>query len=350
MNVSNDDALQQTTGSDRSAPATGKKRRDRAKPLKRTALSALEKYALLGAWALLVIGFSIANPNTFATAGNAQTIFGSQAVLLCLALGLIIPLTTGDFDLSIASTLTLSSMMVALLTQQDGWALAPAIVCALLAALAVGVINACLIVLVGLDSFIVTLGMATFLGGVVTWVSNSQTVTGIPPFLSKWTVGNEILGIPLTFWYCVVGTLVLWVVLQRTPLGRRLLFVGRGRSVARMTGLPVVRLRFGALLCSAGIAGLAGIFYYGTLASADPTSGQSFLLPAFAAAYLGATAIVPGRFNAIGTFVAVYFLVSGITGLQLLGAQSYIQQVFYGAALIIAVTLSHLARPKAGRA
>lgn len=307
-----------------------------------------EQYALVIAWAMLVVGFCIASP-AFGTTGNFQTIFGSQAVLLLLTLGLIVPLTSGDFDLSIASTLSLSSMMIALLTNHDGWALGPAIAAAILAAILIGLINGVLVVIVGLDSFIVTLGMATFLQGVIAWISNSETISGIPPLLLEWTVGNEILGIPLTFWYGVAATIGLWIVLQHTPLGRRLLFVGRGRSVSRLTGLPVRRLRIGALVCSATVAAIAGVFYLGSIGTADPTSGQSFLLPAFAAAFLGATAIVPGRFNAVGTFVAVYFLVSGITGLQLLGAQNFVQQIFYGGALIVAVTLSHLARPKGAR-
>jgi ribose transport system permease protein len=127
-------------------------------------------------------------------------------------------------------------------------------------------------------------------------------------------------------------------------MGRRLLVVGRGREVARLSGIRVGAVRWGSLIASAGIAAIAGILYAGTSGAASPTSGLELLLPAFAAAFLGATAISPGRFNAWGTVVAVYFLVTGITGLQLLGAESYIQNLFYGAALIFAVTLSHFVR------
>jgi ribose transport system permease protein len=308
-----------------------------------------ERFGLIGVWVVMVVVFSIARPHTYPTLANMQTIFGSQAVLLVVTLGLVVPLTTGDFDLSIASTLSLSAMVLALLQVNHGWALGPAIIVAMCAALAVGLVNGLLIVACGLDSFVITLGIATFLQGVIAWISNSATITGISSGLTTWTVTNTILGIPLVFWYGVVATLLLWFVLQHTPLGRRLLFVGRGRSVARLTGLAVGRLRFGALVASAVISGAAGVFYAGSLGSADPISGQSFLLPAFAAAFLGATTIVPGRFNALGTFAAVYFLVSGITGLQLLGANSFVQQLFYGGALVVAVGLARLARPKVGR-
>ena len=97
------------------------------------------------------------------------------------------------------------------------------------------------------------------------------------------------------------------------------------------------------------ISAFAGVLYAGTLGAADPTSGLSFLLPAFAAAFLGATTIIPGRFNPIGSIAAVYFLVTGITGLQLLGVQTFVQQLFYGGALILAVALSQAARPRDAR-
>jgi ribose transport system permease protein len=120
--------------------------------------------------------------------------------------------------------------------------------------------------------------------------------------------------------------------------------VGRGRSVARLSGLPVNRIRAGAFVASAVAAGVAGVTYAGSLSGADPSSGQAFLLPAFAAAYLGATTISSGRFNPFGTFIAVYFLVAGVTGLQMLGVQNYVQQLFYGGALVVAVALSEIVK------
>jgi ribose transport system permease protein len=106
----------------------------------------------------------------------------------------------------------------------------------------------------------------------------------------------------------------------------------------------VGRLRWGALVASGVIATAAGVLYAGITGAADPVSGAEFLLPAFAAAFLGATSIVPGRFNPWGSFIAVYFLVTGITGLTLFGIQSWAQDMFYGGALVLAVTFSQIAR------
>jgi ribose transport system permease protein len=305
-----------------------------------------QRYALLLAWGIVVLIFCLLKPDTYATSANFQTIFGSQAVLLILALGLILPLTTGDFDLSIAAMLTLSSMVLAILQVRHGWPLIPAIVVVLLLGVFVGFLNGGLVVLLGIDSFIVTLGSATVIQGIVLWISGSNTVSGVSNTLIDWTITNRFLGVSLVFWYGVALTVFLAYVFTYTALGRRLLFVGRGRNVSRLSGINVGRVRWGALIGSATIAALAGVFYTGSLGGADPTSGLSFLLPAFAAAFLGATAITPGRFNPIGTFIAVFFLVSGITGLQLLGAKSFVQQLFYGGALILAVALSQLVRRK----
>jgi ribose transport system permease protein len=303
-----------------------------------------ERYALLAAWGIVIVVFGILRPDTFLTTSNFSTIFGSQAILVVLTLALLAPLTAGDYDLSVAATMTLSSMTLAILNVNHGWSIGAAIAAALVVGIVVGIINGALVVLLGIDSLIVTLGTSTFIAGIVLWISNSNTISGVSQSLIDAVVVNRFLGIPLEFYYGIALGLAMFYVFEFMPLGRRLLFVGRGRNVARLSGIHVVRLRWGAFAVSGVISAFGGVLYAGTLGSADPTSGLSFLLPAFAAAFLGATAIFPGRFNPIGSILAVYFLVTGITGLQLLGVQTFVQQLFYGGALVLAVALSQLAR------
>ena len=291
-----------------------------------------------------MIVFAILRPDTFFTTANFSTIFGSQAVLVVLTLALLPPLTAGDYDLSVAATMGLAGMTLAILNVNHGWSIGAAIAAALAVGLLVGLINGGLIVLLGIDSLIVTLGTSTFIAGVILWISNSQTISGVSIDLIDYVVVKQLLGIPLAFYYGIAVGLIMFYVFEFMPVGRRLLFVGRGRSVARLSGIRVVRLRWGAFVVSGVISAFAGVLYAGTLGSSDPTSSLSFLLPAFAAAFLGATTIMPGRFNPIGSIAAVYFLVTGITGLQLLGVQTFVQQLFYGGALVLAVALSQLAR------
>jgi ribose transport system permease protein len=309
----------------------------------------IERYALLLVWAATCVIFGILRPDTFLTTSNFTTIFGSQAVLVVLTLALLAPLTAGDYDLSVAATMTLASMTLAILNVNHGWSIWASIVAALGVGVAVGLVNGALVVLLDIDSLIATLGSSTFVAGVVLWISNSQTISGVSEGLIDWVVVKRLFGIPLEFYYGIALGLVMFYVFEFMPVGRRLLFVGRGRNVARLSGIRVARLRWGALVISGLISAFAGILYAGTLGSADPTSGLSFLLPAFAAAFLGATTIMPGRFNPIGSIAAVYFLVTGITGLQLLGVQTFVQQLFYGGALILAVALSQAARRRDAR-
>ena len=298
--------------------------------------------ALPAAWLAVIALFGALEPDTFLTSANLQSILGSQAVLVVVTLGLLFPLCAGDYDLSVASTLTLAAMIVALLNARHGWPVVPAILVAVAAGLLVGAVNGALVTLLELESLVVTLGSGTFVSGVTLWISGSNTIGGISDNLVNPVIAWDLLGIPVSFFYGLVLCAIVWLVLDHAPAGRRLLFTGRGRDVARLSGVRVGRMRFGALVASGGIAAAAGVLYAGTTGSADPTSGAGFLLQGFAAAFLGATSIAPGRFNAWGTLIAVYFLATGVTGLQLVGLESFVQDLFYGAALIVAVALPRL--------
>ena len=317
----------------------------KASGLKSRFAGKLEAYALLIAWLGIIIVFSFVKPETFAQWSNVSSILASNAILVVITLALIIPLTTGDFDLSVASVAGLSAVTVAQLNVNLGWPLWAAILAAFAVAFLVGAINGGLIVLLGIESLIVTLGMSTIITGVMLWVTDARTVTGVDPALVDMVIRNRFLGIPFIFYYALILTFIIWYIFQFTPLGQRLLVAGRNRDVARLAGIRVGLLRWGAMVAASLIAALAGILIVGLSGSAGPSTGLDYLLPAFAAAFLGSTAIRPGRFNAWGTFVAVYFLVTGITALQLLGAKTFVQYLFYGTALILAVALSqHIKR------
>ena len=194
---------------------------------------------------------------------------------------------------------------------------------------------------VGVDSIVTTLGMGTLLGGVALGISELP-VSGVSQGFVN-AMRTTFLGLQVVFYIALAICFVMWFVLEYMPVGRKLYFVGAGREVARLSGIRVPWMRAGALVASAGLSAVGGVLEVGILGGTDPTVGPTFLLPALAAAFLGATAIKLGRFNAWGTFVAVYFLVTGITGLELVGVAGWISQAFYGGALIIAVVASRLA-------
>ncbi len=314
------------------------------RPVSGSLAKQLERVALPLALLVLILVFSTLRPLAFPTMDNAGAIMGSQAVLVVLALGLIIPLRCGDFDLSVGGTLTLSTMVVVVLNGEQGWSLGAAVVAALVCGAVVGLVNGFFTIFFGINSFIVTLGVGTFLLGIVSWISGNRIVSGVDPTLLDLVVLTRVAGIPIEFYYALALCLLLWFVFERTLVGRRWLFIGSNRDVARLSGIKVSKNRWGAFVASGTIAALAGVLYAGTTGSASPRGGVAYLLPAFAAAFLGATCIQPGVFNPVGTLVAAYFLIVGITGLQMLGADPFVQDFFYGGALVVAVSLSQLLR------
>jgi ribose transport system permease protein len=309
----------------------------------------VQRLSLPIAWGIVVVLFTIVEPGRFATTGNFSGIFGPQAPLVVLSLGLLLPLVAGEYDLSVAGTLGLSSMTIAVLNAQHGMGIGISILIGLCIGLVVGVVNAIIVVRFSVNSFIVTLGVSTLEEGLILWIANGQTVTGVSNGLVNIMVNDSFLGMPLEFYFALIVCVVVWYVLEKTVQGKRALFIGHGREVARLNGVPVDGLRMALFVASGVIAGVAGVLYVGRSGSADPTSAQTLLLPAFAAAFLGATAIKPGRFNAWGTVISVYFLVTGVTGLEILGVPLFISYIFYGVALVVAVIISQTIGARADR-
>jgi ribose transport system permease protein len=244
---------------------------------------------------------------------------------------------------------SLSAVTVASLNVNLGVPVGWAALIAVVIGFGVGALNGWIVTRFNIDPFIVTLGVGTVVLGLAYPVSNSRTISGVDPTLSDVMLSKPFLGIPLDFYYAVILCAIVAYVFSKTAFGQRLLFIGQNSSVARLNGVPVSRLRRFALICSATIAAVAGVVYVGTTGSADAGSGAGFLLPAFAAAFLGSTTLSVGRFNPWGTLIAVYFLVTGISGLQLMGAQQYVQELFYGGVLVIAVILSKIVRARSDK-
>jgi len=302
----------------------------------------VEKYAVLVVWAVIIVFFAWRS-DAFASLSTVKLILSTQTVILIATLGVLLSLAVQEFDLSIGSVVGFGGCLVAVFDGVHGWPPGPAIAATVVICALFGAVNATLSVLVGVPSIIVTLGTGTLLTGITLGIADSKVVTGISAKTVRFMTDPFLFGIPAPFYCGLLLCLIAWFVLQHTPLGRRMVFIAENREVARLAGLRVTLIRAGALVATATLGGLAGIVLAGTNSAANPQAGSYYLLPAFAAAFLGSTTIVPGRFNAWGAFVAVYFLTTGITGLQYLGYAGWPEQVFYGGSLVAAVTLSHLA-------
>jgi ribose transport system permease protein len=171
------------------------------------------------------------------------------------------------------------------------------------------------------------------------WVSNSQQILGLDPAYRQ-IAAAQFAGITVPVWVLLAVAIVSWYVLERTPVGRRLYAVGFNPESARLAGIGVQRLQIGSLVAGGALAALAGALLTSRLNAGDPTVGPSFLLPALTAVFLGSTQFKGGRFNVLGTIVAMYVLAVGIKGLQLAGSPRWVNDLFYGLSLLLAVALS----------
>jgi ribose transport system permease protein len=303
------------------------------------------RYTVVLVLIAMIIVFSLLSPDTFFTTGNFTTIANSQSVLLILSLALTLPLAVGEFDLSVASGLGFGSILTGWLGGTAHWSLLPTVLVVLGVGAVVGLVNGLFVVHFGVNAFIVTLGTGTVLTGLTLLVSDGQILSGVSTGLSD-AMTKTLGGLAVPVYIALGLTLVLWYVYEYTPLGRYLTFIGLGAEVARLAGVAVRSLRWAAFVAAGVIAAGCGIIAAGQLGSADPSASASYLLPAYAGAFLGTTVIRPGRFNAWGTVVALALLVVGVTGLQLLGAESWVEQVFNGGALVLAVTFARLVSVK----
>lgn len=305
------------------------------------------RFTVVAVWIVLMVIYAILEPAKFLQVSTLQSIFGSEEPILFLALAALCALLVGEFDLSIASVLGLAATVLPVLSTEHGMSPWTASLVALAVAIACGLLHAFIVVVVGVDGFIVTLGSSTFLLGVTLLLSNSTTVFGIGQSFSKIALSN-LLGLPLSFYYGLALTLFMGYVVTFTPMGRHLTFVGASREVARLAGIRVDRIRFLSYVASSTIAGIGGILMAAQLGGFDPTSSTVYLLPALSAVFLGTAVVQPGRANPLGTFIGVYFLATGIFGLQLFGLGGWIQQVFYGGVMVLAVAVASIVRRRRG--
>jgi ribose transport system permease protein len=301
----------------------------------------IKRYFVVLLLPALIILFAILAPSTFFTAYNFETILTTNAVLIILAIGETAVLVTGEFDFSFGGTLGLSAAVVVMLITNLKMPTLEAVFISLLAALLVGVVNAYFVVKLKVKSFIVTLGMGTLTTGIGLGITGSQTISNPSKFLST-VMTKRIVGVGLPFFYGLILVAIIWFLLEYVKTGRNMYFSGEGRKAAFLAGIHVNKIRAGVLIFSAFTAWLAGMVMLGQTTAVDATYGGPYLLPVFAAVFLGFTTIRSGRFNALGTLVGVLVLAVGSTGLEILSVASWITQVFDGGVLIVAVGLANV--------
>ena len=305
-----------------------------------------DRFSGLYLGALFIVVFGIWTPDTFLTTSTLHSVAAQQAVTGMVALAILIPLAAGLYDLSVGACANVCGILAVVLMNNEGWAMLPAAGAGVALGVAIGFTNAFIVVKLGVNSFIATLGMGSVLAATQVIVSsNSQP---IPPSSTAWNdlTQTDVFGFQIVVVYLLGLALILWWLTAHTPVGRYLYAIGGNPEAARLSGVRIERYTTFALVTSATIAGFAGVMF-SSLNGPSLNFGATLLLPAFAAAFLGSTQLTPGRFNVWGTLLAIYVLATGVQGLQLVSGASWLSDMFNGVALIIAVALSIQRSPSA---
>lgn len=295
-------------------------------------------------WILLIIIFTIWVPDLFPTDQTAKSVLNQYAITGLAALSIVMPLAAGVFDLSIGSVIGFAGVFAGWCLNTLGVPPAAAVALTLLAGVAIGLFNSLVVVKMNIDSFIGTLATGAIIAAATLGVSGDEIIVGKVSGNFTKIASTSIEGVQLPVLYMLIGMLILGFVLEQTVFGRHVYASGYGPEVARLVGLRVGRVRTISLVCSSTLASFAGIALASRIGSADPTVGPEYLIPAFSAAFVGASQFRGGRFNPWGTVVAVLMIGTGSIGLLLAGTPNWTPQVFQGAVLIAAVGITGIQR------
>ena len=290
-------------------------------------------------FALLII-FSIARSDVFPTVDNLLNIMNQVSILGTMAFGLTVCLVMGLFDLSIAAMATLGGYVATFLLVQypDSIGVPVAVLIALATAAIIGVINGLIVSYLGISAFIATLATGSIITGAMLGISNSKTIiTGIPDEFMAIGQGS-VLGVSNPILIMLTIGIALWLLLEHTQPGRHLYAIGGSAEASRLSGIAVKRYAPLAMAICALCAGLGGLIAASVLGAGRPQGvGDSYLLNAFAAVFIGASSLRPGKFHIIGTFIGVMLIGVINNGLSIMGVPTYWQYIVQGVLLIIAL-------------
>ncbi|MDQ0394412.1 ABC transporter permease [Labrys monachus] len=298
---------------------------------------------------LLIAFFSAVLPHTFPTLLNLRSILGDKSIIALLALAAMIPMMAGRIDLTVGYGIVMWHVLAISLQTQLGLSWPAAVLVVLLLGTALGLLNGLLVEIAQIDSFIATLGTGTVLYALALWHTGGRQVVGSLPagFTELYTA--SFLGIPVAAIYVLAISIVLWIFADYLPAGRMLYAIGANQRAASLNGIRTRRFVIGAFVASGAIGAFAGVVLAAKLRIGQASVGLEFLLPALVGAFLGSTTIKPGRVNVWGTVIGVTILAVGISGIQQFGGAFYIEPLFNGATLLVAIGIAGYAqRRRAG--
>lgn len=304
----------------------------------------LGRFGVLIAFIASIVLFSVLRPSVFPTWENASSILNEAAIGVLLAVALTVILAIGDFDLSIGASLGLGAAVTASLLVKHNQSIALTLVLVALTGVVIGMVNGLLVAKLGVNSFIATLAVSSVVAGLEYYVSNQETIyQGFPEAYMR-LAAVRIGGVSIFLIIALLVAILLYVVMHHTELGRNIYAIGINQSAARLAGVRVTGIRIGGFVITATISAAAGFLLVSKAGSYYPNAGTSYLLPAFAAAFLGAAFFRDLLFRVLTTVLGVLFLSEIQTGLTQLNLSSWVSNVVQGGVLIFALLLGRAGR------
>lgn len=296
----------------------------------------------------LILLFSILLPNTFPTVLNVRSIVSDKAIIALLSLAAMIPMASGRIDLTVGYGIVLWHILAISLQTAYGFPWQVAVLVVLALGVITGFLNGLLVEVAKIDSFIATLGTGTVLYALALWHTGGRQVVGVLPQGFYDLNGTMVFGLPITGFYVLAIALVMWIVLEYLPIGRYLYAIGANPKAAALNGIPVRKFVIGAFVTSGFLAALTGVLLASKLRIGQASVGLEYLLPALVGAFLGSTTIKPGRVNVWGTLIGVIILAVGISGIQQFGGSFFVEPLFNGVTLLVAIGIAGYAQRKRG--
>ncbi|WP_439651542.1 ABC transporter permease [Planococcus shixiaomingii] len=320
---------------------------------KENAIQFLFKYGAIALLAFIVFYFSTIS-DAFLTYGNFTDILRSISIVTLLALGVTFTLVVDGFDLSVGSTMSLSTVVTASLMVWYEMPLWLVLLLPLLVGVLVGVVNSLLIVVIGIPDLLATLGMMYIVAGLHRTYTEGYSIYNNMPLTSGgtapgqmseaflWIGQGKMLGLPVPVWIMLVMVLATYVILNHTRWGRIMQMTGGNAEAATLSGVNVKKVKFAAYVVSGVFASMAGILFTARVGSGQIDAGAPLMMEAIAAVFVGYSVLGAGKPNALGTFFGAAVIGILLNGLTILNLPYYAFDIIKGGVLVIALAVTYV--------
>ncbi|MDN7245385.1 ABC transporter permease [Planococcus shenhongbingii] len=317
------------------------------------AIQFLFKYGAIFLLVFIILYFSTIS-DTFFTYGNFTDILRSISIVTLLALGVTFTLVVDGFDLSVGSTMSLSTVVSASLMVWYEMPLWLVLLLPILVGVLVGVVNSLLIVVIGIPDLLATLSMMYIVAGLHRTYTEGYSIYNNMPLTSGgtapgqfseaflWIGQGQMLGLPVPVWIMLILVLASYVVLNHTRWGRILYMTGGNAEAASLSGVNVKKVKFTAYVVSGVFASMAGILFTARVGSGQIDAGAPLLMEAVAAVFVGYSVLGAGKPNALGTFFGAAVIGILLNGLTILNLPYYAFDIIKGGVLVAALAVTYI--------